>query len=176
MRLACAVVIVAASVLAGARPASASTLPALPPTVRVTITGLGLSYAVISSTGTVSVIAPDGTLLYRGGGKALARTNVRRVEALGVELPSRESAGALSRPDRAALFRDARLELAVSGPRAIVTVPFQFSLLQGVDDDLGKVLQQSDRIQRIKFQTNDGVLMVNGRAYRGTFELAPDDE
>jgi SpoIID/LytB domain protein len=176
MRLACAVVIVAASVLAGARPASASTLPALPSTVRVNITGLGLSYAVISSTGTVSAIAPDGTLLYRGGGKALARTNVRRVEALGVELPSRESAGALSRPDRAALFRDARLELAVSGPRAIVTVPFQFSLLQGVDDDLGKVVQQSDRIQRIKFQTNDGVLMVNGRAYRGTFELAPDDE
>jgi SpoIID/LytB domain protein len=176
MRLACAVVIVAASVLAGARPASASTLPALPSTVRVNITGLGLSYAVISSTGTVSAIAPDGTLLYRGGGKALARTNVRRVEALGVELPSRESAGALSRPDRAALFRDARLELAVSGPRAIVTVPFQFSLLQGVDDDLGKVVLQSDRIQGIKFQTNDGVLMVNGRAFRGTFELAPDDE
>jgi stage II sporulation protein D len=177
MRLACAVLVVVASVLAGARPASASTLPALPSTVRVNITGLGLSYAVISSTGTVSAIAPDGTLLYRGGGKALARTNVRRVESLGgVELPSRESAGALSRLDRAALFRDARLELAVNGPRAIVTVPFQFSLLQGVDDDLGTVVLQSDRIQGIKFQTNDGVLMVNGRAYRGTFELSPDDE
>jgi stage II sporulation protein D len=176
MRLGCAVLVVVASVLAGARPASASTLPALPSTVRVNITGLGLSYAVISSTGTVSAIAPDGTLLYRGGGKALARTNVRSVATLGVELPPRESAGAASRADRAALFRDARVAFAESGPRAIVTVPFQLSLLQGADDDLGKVVLQGDRIQGIKFLTNDGLLMVNGRAFRGTFELAPDDE
>jgi SpoIID/LytB domain protein len=176
MRLACAAVIVVASVLAGVRPAAGSTVRALPSTVRVNITGLGLSYAVISSTGTVAAIAPDGTLLYRGGGKALARTNVRRVQVSGVELPSRQSAGAASRADRAALFRDARLELAVSGPRAIVTVPFQFSLLQSADDELGTVVMQSDRIQGITFQTNDGVLMVNGRAFRGTFELSPDDE
>ena len=176
MRLSCAVLIVVASVLAGARPASASTLPGLPATVRVNITGLGLSYAVISSTGTVSAIAPDGTLLYRGSGKTLARTKVRSVQALGVELPSRVSAGALSRADRASLFRDARLAIAESGPRAILTVPFQFSLLQTVDDDLGKAVLRSDRIQGIKFQTNDGLLMVNGKAFRGTFELSPDDE
>ena len=54
--------------------------------------------------------------------------------------------------------------------------PFQFSLLQSVDDDLGKTVLQSDRIQGIKFQSNDGLLTVNGRVYRGTFELSPDDE
>ena len=177
MRLACAALIVIASVLAGARPASASILPAMPATVRVNITGLGLSYAVISSTGTVSAIAPDGTVLYRGGGKTLARTNVRTVPALGVELPSREStAGSLSRADRAALLRDARVAIAVSGPRALVTVPFQFSLLQNPTDDLGTAVLQADKIQGITFQTNDGVLLVNGRAFRGTFELSPDDE
>jgi hypothetical protein len=177
MRLGSVVLIVVASVLAGARPASAAALPALPATVRVNVTGLGTSYAVISSTGTVSAIAPDGTLLYRGGGKTLARTNVRSVASLGVELPSRDaSAGALSRADRAALIRDARLAIAELGPQAIVTVPFQFSLLQNVDDDLGKAVVRADRIQGIRFQTNDGVLMVNGKAFRGSFELSPDDE
>ena len=93
MRLACAAVIVAASVLAGGDRAFASTLAALPSTVRVNITGLGVSYAVIASTGTVTAIAPDGAVLYRGGGKTLARTNVRTVASLGVEIPPRGSAG-----------------------------------------------------------------------------------
>jgi SpoIID/LytB domain protein len=176
MRLAAVVVILVASVLVGARPASAATLPALPATVRVNIAGLGTSYMVISSTGTISAIAPDGTLLYRGGAKTLARTNVRSVASLGIELPSPDaSAGQLSRADRAALIRDARLAIAESGPQAIVTVPFQFSLLQNVDDDLGKAVVQADKIQGIKFLTNDGLLMVNGKTFRGSFELSPDD-
>ncbi len=177
MRLGSVLLIVVASALGGARPASAASLPALPAIVRVNISGLGTSYAVISSTGTVSAIAPDGTLLYRGGGKTLARTNVRSIASLGVELPSGDaSAGTLSRADRAALIRDVRLAIAESGPQAIVTVPFQFSLLQSADDDLGKAVMQADKIQGIRFQTNDGVLLVNGTAFRGTFELAPDDE
>ncbi|HEY8829067.1 MAG TPA: SpoIID/LytB domain-containing protein [Candidatus Limnocylindria bacterium] len=177
MRLGSVVLIVVASVLTVARPASAASLPALPTTVRVNVAGLGTSYAVIASTGTISAIAPDGTLLYRGTGKTLARTNVRSVASLGVELPSRDAAaGALSRADRAALIRDARLAIAESGPQAIVTVPFQFSLLQSADDDLGRSVLQADKIQGIKFQTSDGLLTVNGRAFRGTFELAPDDE
>ena len=176
MRLGSVVLIVVASVLAGARPASAATLPALPATVRVNIAGLGTSYAVIASTGTISAISPDGTLLYRGTGKTLARTNVRSVASLGVELPSHAATGALSRAERSALIRDARLAIAESGPQAIVTVPFQFSLLQTADDDLGKSVLQADKIQGIKFQTSDGLLTVNGRAFRGTFELAPDDE
>ena len=179
MRLVCAGLIVVASVLAGVRPAAASTLPALPATVRVNITGLGVSSAVIGSTGTISAIAPDGTLLYRGVGKTLARTNVRTVAALGVELPPRASAGALSaeaRADRGSLIREARQAIAEGSSRALVTTPFQFSLLQGPDDAIGKTILQSDRIQGIRFQTNDGVLTVNGRAFRGTFELSPDDE
>jgi len=177
VRLGWVVLIVVASVLTVARPASAATLRALPETVRVNIAGLGTSYAVISSTGTISATSPDGTLLYRGTGKTLARTNVRSVASLGVELPSRDAAaGALSRADRAALLRDARLAIAESGPGAIVTVPFQFSLLQSADDDLGKTVVQADKIQGITFQSTDGVLTVNGRAFRGTFELAPDDE
>src|SRR5207253_7598915 len=35
---------------------------------------------------------------------------------------------------------------------------------------------QGDQISGIKFLTTDGVLTLNGKAYRGTFELAPDDE
>ncbi|MDQ6858693.1 MAG: SpoIID/LytB domain-containing protein, partial [Chloroflexota bacterium] len=174
--IACGVLLVASSVLSAGGPASASTLPAMPATVRVNIAGLGLSYAVISSTGTLSAIGPDGSLLYRGAGKALARTNVRSVQALGVELPTRDSVGTLSRTERAALIRDARLAIAESGPRAIVTTPFQLSLLQNAGDDLGKVVLQSDKIASIRFSTAGGTLMVNGRAYRGSFELAPDDE
>ena len=115
MRLVWAAALVVASVLAGAGPASASTLRALPATIRVNITGLGTSYAVISSTGTISAIAPDGSLLYRGGGKTLARTNVRKVASLGVDLPPRAAAGPLSpaeRADRASLLREARLAIA----------------------------------------------------------------
>src|SRR4029079_11349243 len=97
VRFGLVVLIVVASALAGARPASTASLPALPTTVRVNIAGLGTSYAVIASTGTVSAIGPDGTLLYRGTGKTLARTNVRSVASLGVELPSHDAnAGALS--------------------------------------------------------------------------------
>ncbi|MHB8631380.1 MAG: SpoIID/LytB domain-containing protein [Candidatus Limnocylindria bacterium] len=175
MRLGGAALLVIVSVLAGARPASAAPLPALPSTVRVNITGLGVSSAVISSTGTVSAIAPDGTLLYRGLGSTLARTNVRSVQAVGVEIPSRAAVGALPAADRASLLREARVAIAEGGPRSIVTLPFQLSLLRDSYDDLGTVIVQSDRIQGITFRTNDGVLMVNGKAFRGSFELAADD-
>lgn len=178
MRLGGAVLLVIVSVLAGARPASAAPLPALPSTVRVNITGLGVSYAMISSTGTVSAIAPDGTLLYRGPGSTLARTNVRSVQAVGVEIPSRAAVRALPAADRVSLLREARVAIAEGGPRSIVTLPFQLSLLRGSHDDLGTVIAQSDRIQTIMgitFRTNDGVLMLNGKAFRGSFELAADD-
>jgi stage II sporulation protein D len=179
MRLGWAALIVVASVLAGARPASAGTLGALPAEVRVNISGLGEPYAVISSTGTVTAIGPDGALLYRGSGKTLARTNVRTVRDAGVELPPRQSAGSLTpdqRADRDAVRREARLAIGDAGPRAVLTVPFQFSLLRGADDTLGAVVLQTDHILGIRFTTNDGLLVVNDRKYRGSFELAPDDE
>ena len=178
MRFALAALFLAGTLAAGAGPAAGHALPALSGTVRVNIMGLGTSYAVIASTGTLSAIAPDGTLLYRGRGKTLARTNVRSVANTGVELP-RSSIGPLTpeeRADRASLRREARAAIAEGGPRAIVTVPFQFSLLQSPDDATGNVVLQAATIAGIKLSTNDGLLSVNGRAYRGTFELAPDDE
>src|SRR5258707_6645592 len=179
MRLAVAALFLVATLIAGARPAAGSTLAALPATVRVNIMGLGTSYAVIASTGTVSAIGPDGALLYRGTGKTLARTNVRSVQSTGVELPPRTSVGALTseeRADRASIRRDAKAAIAESGPRAILNVPFQFSLLQDTADPIGKIALQASQIVGVKFSTNDGLLTVNGQAYRGTFELAPDDE
>ena len=97
MRLGWAVLFLVATCATDARPAAAATLAALPATVRVNILGLGSSYVVISSTGTLSAIAPDGALLYRGAGAALARTNVRSVRSAGIELPDRTSLGSLSR-------------------------------------------------------------------------------
>jgi stage II sporulation protein D len=179
MRLACAAVFLIGILAAGARPAAASTLPALASTVRVNITGLGTSYAVIASTGTISAIGPDGTLLYRGGGKTLARTNVRSVQNAGIELPPSDAAGPLSREgraDRVSLRREARAAIAESGPRAIQIVPFRFSLLRSPDDAVGTVVLEASKIPAIRLSTSDGILTINGRAYRGTFELAPDDE
>ena len=179
MRLAWAVLFLIGSLLAGARPAAALTLAPLSGTVRVNIAGLGTSYAVIASTGTISAIGPDGALLYRGGGKTLARTNVRSVQNAGIELPESNSVGPITpegRADRVTLRREARAAIAEGGPRAVITVPFQFSLLQDAGDAVGKIVLQSSKITGIKFSTNDGILTVNGRAYRGTFELAPDDE
>ena len=178
MRFALAALFLAGTLAAGGGPAAGHALPALSGTVRVNIMGLGTSYAVIASTGTLSAIAPDGTLLYRGRGKTLARTNVRSVANTGIEIPPR-SIGPLTpeeRVDRASRRREARAAIAEGGPRAIVTVPFQFSLLQSPDDPIGYVVLQAATITGIKLSTNDGVLSVNGRAYRGTFELAPDDE
>jgi stage II sporulation protein D len=179
MRLACAALFLVATLIAGARPAAGATLPALPATVRVNIVGLGTSYAIIASTGTISAIGPDGALLYRGGGRTLARRNVRSVQNSDIELPPRTSVGSLTaeeRADRASVRRDARAAMAEGGPRAVLTVPFQFSLLQAPDDAIGRIVVQSSQIADIKFSTSDGLLTVNGQAFRGTFELAPDDE
>ena len=178
MRFLLVALVVVASVLVG-RPAAAASLPALPSSIRVNISGLGTSYAIISSTGTVSAIAPDGTLLYRGGGQTLARTNVRTVQNAGIELPERQSVGPLTRverADRASLIRDAKIAIAEGGSRTVITTPFQFSVLQNSDDPIGTVVLQGDRIAGIRFSTNDGVLRLNGRAFRGQFELSPDDE
>ena len=164
--------------LADARPAAAtSSLPALPNTVRVNIAGLGTSHAVIASTGTLSAIGPDGTLLYRGSGKTLARTNVRSLS--GIELPERGTIGPLTpdqRAERALILHQARAEIAASGSRTILTVPFVFSLPQSLDDVTGIVVLQLATIAGLRFFATDGLLTFNGRAYRGTFELAPDDE
>lgn len=170
-----AAALVIASLLAG-RPALAAPLAALPATVRVNIAGLGTSYAVISSTATLSAIGPDGTLLYRGTGRTITRTNVRTVRSAGLELPPASAASAITDgASRAELYRDARIAIAEGGPRVVVTTPFQFAIPQE-DDPLGTVILGSERIVPIRFSSPDGLLQLDGRTYRGQLELAPDDE
>ena len=60
--------------------AGALVLAALPATIRVNVAGLGTTYAVIGSTGTLTVTQPDGTLVYRGIARTVARRNVRRID------------------------------------------------------------------------------------------------
>ncbi len=178
MRPCCVAVLVIACILGSAGPAAATALPALPDTVRVNIAGLGTTYAVISSTGTVTAVAPDGRILYQGGGRTLARTNVRRLADADLELPVRRP-GPLSskeRDERAFVRQRTRAAIAENGARSIVTVPFQFALLQSDSDDLGRAVVEGDKISGIRFSTSDGVLLFNGHAFRGSFELAPDDE
>ena len=179
MRLGWAVLFLVATCATGARPAAAATFAALPATVRVNILGLGSSYVVISSTGTLSAIAPDGALLDRGTGAALARTNVRSVQSAGIELPDRTSLGSLSREERAdrvAIQQEARAAIAEGGPRTIVTVPFQLAVLKTSEDLAGTVVLTGTTIAGVRFSANGGLLTVDGRTYRGTFELAADDE
>src|SRR5207245_1882916 len=60
----------------------------VPAAVRVNIARLGTSYAILSSTGTVSVTRASGEVVYQGGLRTLARTNVRRLaEGGGIDLP-----------------------------------------------------------------------------------------
>jgi len=154
-------------------PADAAPLRALPQTVRVNVSGLGTSYAVIGSTGTLTVTQPDGTLVYRGIARTVARRNVRRVE--GVPLVPQPASDPEERLGRARLLREARDALQ-SGSATLTTVPFEYAILRGATDDLGTPALSSDRVVPLRFATNDGFLTFNGRAFKGTLELALDDE
>lgn len=179
MRQLAAALLVIATVLGSGGTARATTrLPALPTTVRVNVAGLGTSYAVISSSGTMTATAPDGTILYRGGGRTVSRTNVRTVVGADLVLPPRR-VGALTpaeRAERSLELRSVRQAQADSGPRSLITIPFQFSILQGPNDDIGAQAITAERPMLIRFTTDDGFLQYNGRFYRGTLELALDDE
>lgn len=177
-QLAVALLVIATVLGAGGTAQAASTLRPLPAVVRVNVAGLGTSYAVISSTGTMTATAPDGTVLYRGGGRTVSRTDVRKVAGTDLVLPPRRG-GALTpaeRADRSAELRSARAAQADAGPRSLITIPFQFSVLQGPSDDIGAQAITADRPLLIRFTTDDGILQYNGRFYRGTLELALDDE
>lgn len=171
MRLALALALVIAQV---PLPASAAPLAALPPTIRVNISGLGTSYAVLGSTGTLTVTRADGSLVYQGGARTVARRNVRRVE--GVALPLPGGTDPEERRGRARVLREARDALRADGPFTLVTVPFELAVLRGQTDDLGVPAVSSLRIEPLRFRTSDGFLTFNGRAFKGTLELALDDE
>jgi len=176
--LAAALLVVTAVVGSGSTVRATTRLPALPATVRVNVSGLGTSYAVISSSGTLTATAPDGTVLYRGGGRTVSRTNVRKVLGTDIVLPPRHG-GVLSpaeRAERASALRSAREAQADSGPHSLITIPFQFSILQGPSDDIGAQATAAERPMLIRFTTEDGFLQYNGTFYRGSLELALDDE
>ena len=163
-----------------AREAAAAPRYAVPAAVRVNIARLGTSYAILSSTGTVAVTRASGEVVYQGGLRTLARTNVRRLaEGGGIDLPpTNTNVTDLSpeeRQSRARLFREAR-QAVREEPRALVNVPFQFAVLRNDGDDVGMPLIASDRVVGLHFATDDGFLTFDGRAFRGTFDLALDDE
>ena len=172
----CATLVIASLAVAPV-PVAAAPLAALPETVRVNVTGLGITYGVIGSTGTLAVTKADGSLLYRGVSRTVVRRNVRRIAGGGVTVPDRSAAvTAEQRQNRAALLREARTAARDDGPRAIETVPFELTLLSGSSDDFGTPLLDSQRIETLAATTDDGLLTLNGKAYRGTFLITPDDE
>src|SRR5687767_7750110 len=154
-------------------PADAAPLAALPATVRVNVSGLGTTYAVIGSTGTLTVTQPDGTLVYRGIARTVARRNVRRVE--GVPLVPQPATDPEERLGRSRLLREARDALQ-AGSAVLTTIPFEYAILRGATDDMGTPALSSDRIMPLRFRTDDGFLTFNGRAFKGTLEIALDDE
>ncbi len=157
-------------------PADAAPLAALPASIRVNVAGLGTSYAVIKSTGTVSVTRPDGTLVYRGIARTVARRDVRRVEGVAAIPREAIAADADERMDRARALREVRDAVRTGGTGVLATIPFELAILHGPTDDLSEPAVSADRIQPLRFRTDDGFLTFNGRAFRGTLEIAIDDE
>ena len=171
-------VVVAASTISLSEPARAATLAAVPETVRVNISLYGTSYALIGSTGAMIATTSDGKLLYQGGQRMVARTNMHRVEGgEPVTLPpSHEGMTSGERASRLELLREARRaarEAQVSG--TLITVPFEVSLLAGSDDALGTPVLSGSRVGIVRFVADFGYLNFGGRLFRGILEVTTDD-
>jgi SpoIID/LytB domain protein len=161
------------------RAQAAPRIPAVPATVRVNVTSFGINYTLITSTGNVTAKRADGTVVYAGPQRLVARTFVRRAEGIALTLPpKKESLTPDERMARRQQLREARnAELESRGqPARIVTIPFELSLLRSEEDALGQPLVSEQRPVGIFFSTTDGVLTVNGRGYRGTLEITTDDD
>ncbi|MGH2492853.1 MAG: SpoIID/LytB domain-containing protein, partial [Candidatus Limnocylindria bacterium] len=170
-------VVIAASTISLSEPASGATLAAVPETVRVNISLYGTSYALIGSTGTMTATTGEGKLLYKGGQRLVARTNVHRIEGEAVTLPPpREGMTSAERASRLELLRDARRAAHVAEVSGtLVTVPFEVSLLAGSDDALGTPVLSAPRISVVRFAPDFGYLNFGGRLFRGTLEITIDD-
>ena len=157
-----------------ALPARAGPAYALPDTVRINIGADGMTAAVVSSTGPFAVTAPDGTPLFRDSGRLALRTNVLRLDGE-IAIP-RGYVPADERPTRLALLREARMAEAVS-PKSLVRVPFELEQLASVstlDTGIGPSIFRAERIVGLRIAPTDrGTLTLNGKGYRGTFEVAP---
>lgn len=158
--------------------AIAAPLQAVPATVRVNVTSNGVNYTLVSSTGNVTATA-DGRVLYQGPLRLVLRTNMRRAEGVLISLPPRpESLTPDERIARRQQLREARTaELeGRSEPAKIITIPFEISLLRTQEDALGQPLLSSQKVEVVQFTTQDGVLIVNGKGFRGTLEVTTDDD
>lgn len=155
------------------RAASNTFLAPLPATIRVNISLLGTTYAKIGSTGSFTVTTTDGTTLYEGNANTVARRGVRRLAD-----PS-QAVASVPDPDerrsRVQQFREARLRARVDDIK-IVTVPFEFSLEGDGSNPLAAPLFSAQQITPLHYVATGGLLTLNGRAYRGTFDLTRDDE
>ena len=171
-------VVIGASTLSLSEPAFAVTIiAAVPETVRVNVSLYGTSYALIGSTGAMIATTEDGKVLYQGGQRMVARTNVQRIEGEPVTLPPpREGMTREEKASRLELVREARRaarEAAVTGK--LVTIPFEVSLLAGSDDALGTPVLSASRVGVIRFVADFGYLNFAGRLFRGILEITTDD-
>ena len=155
------------------RAAAQTQLAPLPTTIRVNIALLGTTYAKIGSTGSLTVKRDDGTKLYDGYARTVARRGVRRLAD-----PSR---AVISLPDpderrnRVTQLREARLQAKLEDI-PIVTVPFEFAVEADGSDPLAAPLFSAQQITPLHYKASGGLLTFNGRAFRGTFDLTRDDE
>lgn len=174
MRALVAAVTAVALLLSSPLPARAAPAYALPVTVRVNIGLEGLTSAVISATGPFSVTSPEGATLFHDAGRLGLRTNVLRLDGQ-IAIP-RGYVPAEERPTRLALVREARMAEAVS-PQSLVRIPFELEQLASVstvDTGVGPSIFRSQSIAGLRFAPLDkGTLTLNGKGYRGTFEVAP---
>ncbi len=170
--LAVALVVICSSALTTS--ASAAPEKALPATVRVNIAGLGVSRAVIATSSTLTLTAPDGRTLYRGPAPVLVRLGVRRGTTTAADVPpSVDSAAPLS---LGSLIRQARLERAAAALQEFATVPFEVAILENANDGTEPPLLAARAIVGLRFSTDAGLLSFDGRLFRGTLEIARDDE
>jgi stage II sporulation protein D len=161
------------------RQASAAPLRALPATVRVNVTSNGVNYTLVTSTGNVTAATIDGKVLYQGPQRLVVRTGVRRAEGVLISLPPKpESLTPDERLARRQLLREARNAEIESraAPATITTIPFEISLLRSNEDALGLPLLSAQKPTFVQFTTQDGILTVNGKGFRGKLEVTTDDD
>jgi stage II sporulation protein D len=169
-----ALAVVTVLVLSGAVPARAAPLGALPPSVRINIGLEGTSYAVVSASGPFVVTTPEGQEIYRNSGRVAVRTNVLRLADDQTPIP-RGPVDTDERPTRMALQREARLAARVS-PGSILRIPFELEALAAVDTGFGPSIFRAQAVAGLRIAPADkGVLLLDGKGFRGTFEIAPAD-
>jgi stage II sporulation protein D len=157
--------------------AAAAPLTALPPVIRVNISGLKvLSGRIGSLAGLLTVTGPDGRRVYEGYLNTLIRLGVKRLadpSRAAVRIP--EGASPSERQELRQQVREARLRALVEEV-PIITVPFEFAVDRPGDDPLSAPLLSAQQMVPLHFTASDGLLTYNGRIFRGTFDLTRDDE